>query len=382
MVDGRERHAREFLGVPAGERPLGLCPCCGEAIVWKVGDVVAPHVAHRPDSDCAATNPETAAHLNAKAALARFLGASSSLAIAGLCGRAHPVVASWSIAPWAHARPEYRLGTRRPDVSLLRDDLSGIAAVEVLHTHAVDEAKAADLAAANLPWIEVRSLEAMSWDGLSPLTTHAVDRSTQAALDASCERCEVERAELAAAAAADRAERDRKRAAFEAVIRESQAASSNEARERRRAADLPQLMANPPSIHIAVAVAMRGNPGRAVVAAVVMIIGRRPHTRTLDVVVGSGEAAWHALEFALNLVEMHTPGRGATIHIAEAGPAYSANHANGRGELKHRVCDAVVRTGSVVAASTAADPGAANALWWIAMAKDEARRVLEGARRG
>ena len=51
-VDGVIFHAAQFVGVDPSNRPEGRCQCCDEAIVWKAGDVVIPHVAHRANTTC------------------------------------------------------------------------------------------------------------------------------------------------------------------------------------------------------------------------------------------------------------------------------------------------------------------------------------------
>lgn len=369
LANGAVRGAAEFVGVAAQERPTGFCPCCGDAIVWKAGAVTVPHVAHRPDSTCAATNPETAAHLNAKAALARALVVTDFLVIASRCSQGHNVVARWSVPPWSRVEPEYRLGTRRPDVSLLGTNGEGLAAVEVFHTHAVDDAKAADLAASGLPWIEVFSYTASAWDGAAPLLIRAADLGTLAAFDTHCSEC----------AALRRAERDesclRDEASLQQAKRKAASDHDHAVLRRERARDLPALLARPPTLHIAVAVAVDGNPGLAAVAAIVMRPGKIPHTRPILEPIYSGDAAWYAIEFALELLIGHLPGRAATIHTSHYEIANSANKCVADDtELQRRVCALVANTGSVVVPSLAIIPAAAEALRWIATAKEAARK--------
>lgn len=369
LADGAVRGAREFVGVAARQRPTGLCPCCGDAIVWKAGTVTVPHVAHRPDSTCAATNPETAAHLNAKAALARALAMIDSLSLLGRCSMGHGVIARWDVRPWSRVEPEFRLGTRRPDVSLLSADGQGLAAVEVFHTHAVDGAKADDLAASGLRWIEALSHIACAWDGVAPLPVRAADAATLAAFDAHCSEC----------AARRRTESDEARLRDEASLEEAKRKAAidhaHALRRRQRARDLPALFASPPTLHIAVAVAMNGNPGPAAVAAVVMRAGKVPHTRPIVESIGSGVAAWHAIEFALELLIGHLPGRAATIHTSHVAIADSANQCvGGDTELQRRVCALMADTRSLVVAVRASGPTAAEALYWIAAAKEAARK--------
>lgn len=164
LVDGAPREAREFVGVPAKDRPAAVCPCCGDAVVWKAGDVKTPHVAHASGATCPANNPETAEHLNAKGILARRLSEGVRLWIRVRCAVCRSGVrALWSVPAWHRVEVEYRVGTRRPDVVLLAEDGSIVAAVEVFHTHAVDAEKAAAFAWRGVRWIETRAEEVTRW---------------------------------------------------------------------------------------------------------------------------------------------------------------------------------------------------------------------------
>ena len=281
-VDGVIFHATQFVGVDPSDRPEGRCQCCEEAIVWKAGDVVIPHVAHRANSTCPSTNPETAEHMNAKAKIAHALTSENALTIAGACSSGHPVAMRWDVAPWAHVQPEYRLGTRRPDVALLTDSRDGIAAIEVLHTHAVDKAKASDFAAAGLPWIEVHSSVALGWDEKSPLQIVAADAVTRKGFDAECGVCAETRARVeqrkADTASEANADKERKQRAFHKAISDAELDRIEENNRSERIKDIPRLIKTPPSIEIAIAYASASDDrGIAVVAAVVMRDGKYPH---------------------------------------------------------------------------------------------------------
>lgn len=164
LVDGAPREAREFVGVPTKDRPEAVCPCCGDAVVWKAGDVKVPHVAHVSGAPCATSNPETAEHLNAKAALARRLSGGAGLWIRLRCIVCRSGVrARWGVPAWHRVEVEYRVGARRPDVVLIAEDGSTVAAIEVFHTHAVDAEKTASFAWSGIRWIETRSEEVSRW---------------------------------------------------------------------------------------------------------------------------------------------------------------------------------------------------------------------------
>ena len=170
--DGQPRSASWFVGIDPRDRPRMTCPCAASdgtrhEVLAKAGESgkVTPHFAHLPDSTCAATNPETAEHYNAKMRLASILGDADGLYISARCKAGHRVACLWSARSWLSAVPEFSVGTRRPDVVLLGRDREVIGAIEVLHSHAVDARKARDLATWGVRWIEVRSL-----DGADKLT--------------------------------------------------------------------------------------------------------------------------------------------------------------------------------------------------------------------
>ena len=151
--------ASSMVGVDPRDRPRVTCPECDDVVTFKAGErgIITPHVAHRNGAACAATNPETAAHFNAKMRLARVLGPRGVLRLRARCDFGHAVEADWHVPAWQRAEPEFRVDTRRPDVALFDDGDAVVGAVEVLHSHRVDRAKAADFAASGVPWVEIRA---------------------------------------------------------------------------------------------------------------------------------------------------------------------------------------------------------------------------------
>jgi len=181
LVDRQRVSASSMVGIDPEKRPAAVCPCCSEAVTWKAGTVVTPHVAHRPGSSCAATNPETAAHWNAKHRLAERLNAGepltfdvpcekckwrrrATISLAEIGGRSRlPRLWSFHDSAWSlffhapnqvRAEVERAVGNRRVDVALVCCDRV-IAAIEIKHSHAVDEQKRRDLAEHRVPWVEV-----------------------------------------------------------------------------------------------------------------------------------------------------------------------------------------------------------------------------------
>ena len=194
LVGNVARFAREFVGVPVADRPAARCPCSNEPVVWKAGDVKVPHVAHARDSACAASRPETAAHMNAKARVAHILGGGKRLWIRLRCQCGTTIRAIWSVPAWCRAEVEYRIGSRRPDVVLFNEAGAIVAAIEVLHSHAVDAEKASDLAFYRTRWIETRASEVNRWArGLTSANENArslhVWNGDAASLAVRCRRC-------------------------------------------------------------------------------------------------------------------------------------------------------------------------------------------------
>ena len=238
LVDGERVEAMRFVDVPPDERPVGHCPCCNERIRWQAGkrwrehNGPTPHVAHLPESTCPTlTSGESAEHFNAKFDLADKLTGVQELKATWFCVCAcfrKGVVAQG----WASVTVEHRSQqtTRVPDVALLNSDGSILLAIEIVHTHAVDEAKAADYAAADIPWIEVSVSDVVQWQPTSTwaLKAHAFGnlRVPSCHFCAQLERERIER---------EQRERERlKRQRLEREHREAQAqAESERLREKR-----------------------------------------------------------------------------------------------------------------------------------------------------
>ena len=335
-VDGVIFHAAQFVGVDPSDRPEGRCQCCDEAIVWKAGDVVLPHVAHRANSTCPSTNPETAEHMNAKAKIAHALTSQNDLTIAGACSSGHPVAMRWDVASWAYVQPEYRLGTRRPDVALLTDSRDGIAAIEVLHTHAVDKAKASDFAAAGLPWIEVHSSVALGWDEKSPLQIVAADAVTRKGFDAECRSCTFWRAQKAAEVLRVAAEKERVQRAFTDTLAFAAQQHGIAALEKR--SDV---------LCISAFGFDRWKDGECtrLVGAMVMREGAKPRGARVD--ERYADPDWLALDFALAWLEQSAPGRGALIYVDDES-ILKTRRPPDDWDVWQRVTEAMSRTGSVL----------------------------------
>jgi len=188
---GDKINATAFVGIAPRLREQVTCLCCEEVVTPKAGDEKTPHYAHRPGSSCALTNPETAAHFNAKMHVAAMLGACSVVRVLGRCPGGHSHALEWDL-PYGHSvEVERAVGSRRPDVLVTVDGAPWLA-VEVLHTHAVDDEKASDLDATVVDWFEVRALDALAWNGASRLATTRVCATAQALASWQCKHCVTE----------------------------------------------------------------------------------------------------------------------------------------------------------------------------------------------
>ena len=121
-----------------------------------------PHFAHLPGSRCPLTSPETALHLDAKERLlalcaSAFAGALrvSLVARCPACRRPR----SLDLAALGDAATgEGAVGALRADVLVVHRGRAALA-IEARVTHAVDPAKEAALAAAQVPFVEVDARE-------------------------------------------------------------------------------------------------------------------------------------------------------------------------------------------------------------------------------
>lgn len=173
IVDGETRPVSAYAHLRPRERPEALCPLCERPVTMKLGSIRVHHAAHQPDAICAATQPETILHLNAKLYLAEQLRGASKLLVMTYCHSCDKPRGETWVKDWNDVQVEVSLDSRRPDIGLLRAG-ELIAAIEVRVTHAVDEEKARFYANAGIPWIEVQADEALylgdqAWTADRPL---------------------------------------------------------------------------------------------------------------------------------------------------------------------------------------------------------------------
>lgn len=179
IVEGKLRHVSEFAQGPRDEHPEARCPTCQDIVILKFGKRRAHHAAHRSGSTCkAATDGETALHINAVAHLCSQLATVTGIEITERCqggrnGRtcSRTITKQWP-PRWSFATAERQLGRIRPDITLTRAGIA-VAAVEVFVSSSVDGRKAKQLEAIQLPWIEVHAKDVMDsvpWTARRPLS--------------------------------------------------------------------------------------------------------------------------------------------------------------------------------------------------------------------
>lgn len=188
-------------GAPS-PRPVFACPGCGEPVFPRLGPIRRGHFAHKGRGDCWALTPEGRLHLAAKQHLAAELGQLDDAGRAALglpvrCGedgstfRAPPDLFRCpahdrhNFGPWTKVLVEKRdsLTTRRPDIKLVDQFGDTVLAIEIVHRHPVDEAKAAELFTAGVRWVEVdvadeRFAEVMAWSSTNcdlPCSRSSID---------------------------------------------------------------------------------------------------------------------------------------------------------------------------------------------------------------
>lgn len=158
-MDGAIHAVSEFAHLKPRSRPEAFCPVCRDNVIFKLGEEKAHHYAHKPDVICAATQPETALHLNVKYYLEKQLRGADELVIqescGNKCGRSRNIVL---LKNWNDVKVEHTLGSFRPDITLF-DKNAPVGAIEVLVSQKVSTQKASFFYSNNILGIEILGTE-------------------------------------------------------------------------------------------------------------------------------------------------------------------------------------------------------------------------------
>lgn len=381
LVDGQRVSASAMVGVDPDKRPAATCPCCGEAVTWKAGQVVTPHVAHKPGSTCAVTNPETAAHWNAKHRLAERLNAGEEIVVKAPCedcgwvcrqafslaevGAKSRLQWLWSFRDdvWdlffhspnqVRAEVERTVGTRRVDVGLV---VCGrvIAAIEIKHSHAVDQQKRQDLACHNVPWIEVSS-ESVDASVLPALQTGGTH------LSAACNEC-FRRYCLRLEARVE-ADKQREQTRLDHERRQTTAklaATEAQSLERQKwyrwlQTEWEKRLDDPSRVELVVSASRTvvSGVGPAAVAATLVAHNAPVRVKVLEGHWRWRDAVWQAIGFVMDRLEQTAPGRKVTIYTKLGMPGDWASAM--RNPTTASVANRVLRSGHLLLHSQSDSP--------------------------
>jgi len=139
-----------------------VCPECGSPLVYRAGESVTHHYAHKANTACTG---ESILHLTAKALIAQAInehcasevGASISMKCACDCCNSDFTL-NLPKNVFSSARQEERIGSFICDVVAISADQPKLA-IEVLATHAVGDEKASQL---SIPWIELKAEDVLA----------------------------------------------------------------------------------------------------------------------------------------------------------------------------------------------------------------------------
>jgi hypothetical protein len=149
------KHEKEGI-IFASEYKGGNISCfeCEEQLSYvsqhtRNGKPVMAFFRHQANSSCSG---ESAEHKIAKALIVKQSKSIRFIAICPECKKRHPIIMEGEYTeelPWKKYR--FDVGVRA------KEDGEIIAAIEVFHTHAIEEDKIKDLDSAKIPWCEVRA---------------------------------------------------------------------------------------------------------------------------------------------------------------------------------------------------------------------------------
>lgn len=134
-----------------------VCPECRSPLVYRAGEVVTQHFAHKSNTACTG---ESILHLTAKMLISQAIETHSvtesdsrisMMCTCECCKKEFQL--NLPKNAFSSSRQEERIGSFICDVVAIRDDSPALA-IEVLATHAVGEEKAKQL---TIPWVELKA---------------------------------------------------------------------------------------------------------------------------------------------------------------------------------------------------------------------------------
>lgn len=131
------------------------CLECGGRLTLRKGQILAPHFAHKsdPNSSCSGGGPETWQHRQAKELIVDHLDQWVFIEKCPTCDKSIRTP-TFPLAEGHTALIEHPFDRFKVDVMVLRND-ANVVAVEIRHTHAVDQVKSEFFVRNELPIIEV-----------------------------------------------------------------------------------------------------------------------------------------------------------------------------------------------------------------------------------
>jgi len=167
LVNGQIHRVSDFSNLAPPARPEAFCPLCMAPVILKLGNERVYHYAHQTKVTCAATQPETALHLNTKYYIYNQLLSGTELYLeqqcSNSCGKSRTV--SW-VGDWGEVKIEYQIGQFRPDIAIL-GKVDTVNAIEIKVTHQVEDDKEAFYKIRDIGWLEVVADESI-YDGENP----------------------------------------------------------------------------------------------------------------------------------------------------------------------------------------------------------------------
>lgn len=164
LVNGQIHIVSDFAHLKPSSRPEAICPVCKNQVIMKLGKINVHHYAHKSDSDCTATQPETALHLNTKFYIYKQLLLGNKLDIKQECSNHCRSCrsATW-VGGWEDVKIESDIGKIRPDIVIIENGEKK-KAIEIKVTHAVEDEKKEFYKTNNINWLEIKAFESI-YDG-------------------------------------------------------------------------------------------------------------------------------------------------------------------------------------------------------------------------